>query len=525
MFSPTKFTIVLVAFQLCVVTATLQAQNSGSEWEEVQTVGAVDRLYASYLALSRTESPPLSSFHQIDPLTVSFVSKRLGRIQLTIDRVKARSWSSTFAGVLSLEADNTPLLIVQGSALLGDDSTEIPIGGAIFEINGVPTLELFLRTQPTVGNTAVVHLPLIFSAPTGYISAVPLSTLEAISCGVDHQISFSGVNEGLATGSPSTSALKIIQIATDADFEWFGRFGSQSNSKVSSLLAAVSAIYQTDLGLTLDVVRQNVWTTSSQPFTTSDSAALLSAFRLYEQDNNHLGDADLYHLFSGKTFEDNIGGRAHVAVLCNIPSFSYGITRRISDSIDYLITAHEIGHNLSAGHDDATTSIMSSVVGGSTSFSALSKGEIANHIATYGSCLHESSDPDPRVEGPELTLAASRDRTTGKITGSVALSNPSSDSCSTVLSFADNSGFTGAKSKTLTTDSFTTIDLEVNAAKKVRSSASKNVYLRASYRCVNEGNTHSSSVRFNIPKSSSGSYPILSRWLARAKNRVVATPE
>lgn len=198
--------------------------------------------------------------------------------------------------------------------------------------------------------------------------------------------------------SPKIKSIKEVELATEADYEWFETYGSQSNSRIQSLINSVNSIYESQLDLTLSITKQVVVTSSSSRYFSTNSSSLLSEFRSYTNSNGQLGDADVYHLFSGKNFDGSIIGLAYVGVVCAFPTASFGTTQNLSSALNPVITAHEIGHNFSAEHDDATTpaTIMSTALSSSnppTRFSATSISQISSHVSDYGDCLAVTSNP------------------------------------------------------------------------------------------------------------------------------------
>jgi hypothetical protein len=192
-------------------------------------------------------------------------------------------------------------------------------------------------------------------------------------------------------------ALRVIEIATDADFQYLAVFGNsptRANDEILSVLNMVEGVYENELGLTFSVVYQHTWTTQD-PFTGADRPSLLASFKDYWNANFPASQIprDTAHLFSGKSFALG-GGHAYIGVICSNPSFAYGVSGYV-DFVEgrYLITAHEIGHNLGAQHADAPqgceTSIMNTSLTGATplTFCAVSRTQITNFTTANGSCL------------------------------------------------------------------------------------------------------------------------------------------
>jgi hypothetical protein len=145
-----------------------------------------------------------------------------------------------------------------------------------------------------------------------------------------------------------------LQVASDADFEFFTIHNNTSaaftNSYIAGILNQVDGIYHTDLNLGVSITFQNVYTTSSNPYTSSIANTLLNQF-VTNWNNTRSGvTRDVAHLFSGKSLNSGIVGISYVGAAC-FTSAAYGLT---SDYQPYTmkVSAHEIAHNLGAEHDD-----------------------------------------------------------------------------------------------------------------------------------------------------------------------------
>ncbi len=193
-----------------------------------------------------------------------------------------------------------------------------------------------------------------------------------------------------ATGAPASAAagaLHEVELGTEADAPFVAQTGgvSEANARIASIVNAINGIYEFDLGLTLKVSFQRAWN-GSDPYTSTDSQALLSQFR-----SNFLGHVsaatDDAVLFSGRDFDGSIVGRAWVSSACSDYRFGVNQFYQQNDSLTRLIAAHEMGHTLGASHDTVTGGIMApSINPNVTWFSATSQQQIADYVAAV-SCL------------------------------------------------------------------------------------------------------------------------------------------
>lgn len=189
---------------------------------------------------------------------------------------------------------------------------------------------------------------------------------------------------------------KRVELATEADFEYVNTLGSISaaNSEILGILNTIEGLYTTELGLSISVTFQHTWTTSD-PFAGTNTELTVRNFQAfwnanYPQSSIH---RDTAHLFSGK---GNLlsQGWAFIGVICNNPNFAYGMSGYINWSPGrYLITGHEIAHNLGANHAESAqscgNSLMNAQLTGGTplSFCQFSRDEVGNFVNTNGSCI------------------------------------------------------------------------------------------------------------------------------------------
>jgi hypothetical protein len=154
------------------------------------------------------------------------------------------------------------------------------------------------------------------------------------------------INEVVSTKSSSPICAYYLEIATDADLEYFQAMGSSIASVYSmifSVLNIIEGVYESTFNLRFVVTFQNVWTTSNNhPYTSNNTSDLLRDLRSEWEANRTDITRDIAHLFTGKSVSG--WGRAWRGQVGN--SNSYGLS--VNRTEMYKTTAHEIGHNLNA---------------------------------------------------------------------------------------------------------------------------------------------------------------------------------
>ncbi|MCH8930352.1 MAG: hypothetical protein IIA98_05480 [Proteobacteria bacterium] len=212
-----------------------------------------------------------------------------------------------------------------------------------------------------------------------------------------------------------------LDIAALGDFEYANALGSIAESGLIDRVNSVDGIFDSQLGIQVNLAELRVFDVAADdPFGTTfaptkDAKELIDDVVCYkcgkgdicDGDNNNyppssscndpvLSSLGLVHLFTGVNLDDNTVGIAFRPGVCDA-RFGVSLTQAIlGPSPNYLVTAHEIGHNFNAPHDgDASeacagtpdnTFLMASQFNASTVFSACSIQEIQAEMARV-SCL------------------------------------------------------------------------------------------------------------------------------------------
>jgi hypothetical protein len=210
------------------------------------------------------------------------------------------------------------------------------------------------------------------------------------------------VGDGGAAATYQETELGIV-----ADYEYYQEHGADSAADMQSIINQIDGIYRGQVGVTLKVATTVVYTTSSDPFSsTTDPQSLLNEFSSYRNSSGSpVYGRDLAHLFTNRDLSGSVVGIAWLGTLCS-SYYGAGLSQDYTTSNNSLVvlTAHELGHNFGAPHDNQSGSpcgyepsgyIMNpSVTSSATQFSGCSRTKIAEEVNSV-SCLSTVNDGTP----------------------------------------------------------------------------------------------------------------------------------
>ena len=265
------------------------------------------------------------------------------------------------------------------------------------------------------------------AGPNDYIlyAATDVVPDATISCGATLKEQVALRNSQLPGISPEfISPTRVIELATEADYDYVSALGgsAEANNEILGIMNQVQGIYESQLGLTFSIVFQHSWATSNDPYTqTGNSSAMLNEFTDYWNANFAGTARDTAHLWTNRQMD--AAGIAWLNVVCSQPSFSYGMSVRISQAVFKVsIPAHEIGHNLGATHSDGTpgcdNTIMQAVATSSTTltFCQRSLDEITNFVNLNNSCLAIANGSSSQIQFSSASYSTSEGAGAGTLT-------------------------------------------------------------------------------------------------------------
>jgi hypothetical protein len=211
------------------------------------------------------------------------------------------------------------------------------------------------------------------------------------------------LSEGAVPAGTGFHPARAIELAWVADRHFSDRFGSAADAELLARLNVVDGIFAEQLALSLAPVELVVAGAGETLFVATDPARLLDEVEQWKLATPLRRRAALVHLVTGRNLAGDIVGMAALGGACH-PRYGVGLTEaRRAASVDALIIAHEIGHNLNAPHDGeaggacagapASGHLMSARLGSADDFSACSLQEMSTFLASAG-CLIYSGDTD-----------------------------------------------------------------------------------------------------------------------------------
>jgi hypothetical protein len=320
------------------------------------------------------------------------------------------------ADTASPEFTAAPILLRGYAYNSTEQDYTIPVAATLFRDDATPVLEVSLPQRPTRGTHDSRGL-VVFRAPLSVLSsnqqrnsrvqAPPSWFFNQRGCGVEYAPPLSSQPYGPKRGGilRQQQLFNVIYVGTDYDSQFTTQVGckdpSACNNRIISTVHKAAVFYQNQVGYTLEVARQFGPTQLGRE---TNSEVFLDSFQQYNFENRfqyvHTGSStasnqvDIFQLFTGREMDSDTIGVAYVGTLCRDDQsrFAASIVQRVSDVIDPVTLAHEIGHSLSAVH--TSTGIMRPTLGKNppSTFASSSLLLLSNHVAQwYPQCRQGTS--------------------------------------------------------------------------------------------------------------------------------------
>lgn len=336
----------------------------------------------------------------------------------------------------------------------------------------------------------------------------PLSTAHALT---SRRVNRSARSPITSQGQRPFSPARVLEVATQADFDFYQIHGANSNAYIRAVLNAVDVIYTSSFGIRLKVTAQRVDTAPQGSRRTISAISLLEEFRTSPFAST--STADVRHLFTGRSIEGLTIGIAYVGATCTAGGrYGVGLSNAVSAGLQPYLAAHEIAHNLSATHDYESQSIMNpAITEANNHFTSQALSNVYSFVSTSGSCL--SSE---QLSDVQLSLD-STDPT--KFTARVTFSTQEPQNCSvTLYGSADGRRFIPLASTTQGSPGSSSDVSTTFSAKAPRLSAQQTFFFKGRVLCgASRTLSAPAKLRYGLATSGSGSSRNSTRWLDALK--------
>ncbi|HPF13842.1 MAG TPA: M12 family metallo-peptidase, partial [Planctomycetota bacterium] len=250
--------------------------------------------------------------------------------------------------------------------VVGDDSSEVSLGFSSYGCNGWIKADgefYHVLSFPDVGNdwahakARIVPDDVMRSlgAP-----ALPQCQIDALGGPTQsqHMLDMASVAR-----NPQVFQLGVTlecKVAVETDYQYYQNWNNLTATQnyTLTLLGAISDRYLSQINVVLTYPYLQFYTSSNDPWTSQGggSSALLNEFRTAWAGNIPSG-ANLAHFLSGANLG---GGVAYLDALCN-QSYGFGVSGNVdggtqfpisqsSNTWDFVVAAHEMGHNFGTSH-------------------------------------------------------------------------------------------------------------------------------------------------------------------------------
>ncbi len=277
----------------------------------------------------------------------------------------------------------------------GQGIRELPLPPSV-TFRGTVAGEIDSRVAATVVGgqlTALVEWP----AQAGTWAIQPASSVDPRLPPALHVVYHSSDNRNLPfrcgttappVAAPATPSIELdmqAQIACEADYPFFQINGSvtATQNDITGVINAMDVIYRGTVQIRYQITTILVRSTGD-PYTTTNSSALLGQFANLWNATQGAVQRDLAHLFTGRNVDGAVIGVAYLGTVCSLGNayglsqsrFTTNMTRRVG------LTSHEVGHNWNASHCDGAPdcaimcATLGNCAGGLTTFGVTERNQI-----------------------------------------------------------------------------------------------------------------------------------------------------
>jgi hypothetical protein len=360
-----------------------------------------------------TDLEPQPAFQKVSTISLRGRVHGLGRFDVALTTKRNLLSKQSMLGADAPSGGQKVPILLQGSIALGGglrrvgSTRVVPVAAALIDDQlsisfSVPRRSqkkreyvYLIRIPVTEGNTITARVKRL--AQAAFERAACRSLVEGTEQNRGDALGTSDRNDG-PTQFKINAVTRIITLSTDADKEWYSRYGNQGLAQIASIINTAEALYYQPFGFGFSIHKQHIYAGDS-PYTATDAGALLSQFVRNPENRTNLATSpefyesmvDAKHLFTGKDLDGSTAGIAYIRSICNYPALAFGLSQATFDVVAPAVFAHEVAHNLGAFHDMSSPgSLMYPMLtaGVTMRFSDVSLSQIEGYLAQSSGCLH-----------------------------------------------------------------------------------------------------------------------------------------
>jgi PKD repeat protein len=190
--------------------------------------------------------------------------------------------------------------------------------------------------------------------------------------------------------------LCVAELGCDADFEYFQDYGSDVTTvqnRINSIINTMNMQYENEVGIRHDITTLVVRSVSNDPYSGTSASGLLNQIQGVWTGPLSNQPHDVAELFTGRNISGGTIGIAWLSAVCS--NLRYSVVENFTSNFSCLtdLSAHELGHNWSAGHCSCNNFTMNPSITCANDFTNGTVNSITNFRNAISNCLDSDGPP------------------------------------------------------------------------------------------------------------------------------------